>query len=207
MSKAAPQSVLIVEDHDVTLAGITLTLSRYPEFSIAGALNRGVGVVETVREGDIDLMLLDFELPDMDGADLLAELVGQFDMRVVILTGTHNARAFDFARRMGASALVSKTDPSEHIISALRAAADGQFYVSPTVAAALGELDAPQITLSHRQNAILHFLRNGHSNKEIGYRLGIAPPTVSFHIAELRRKLGADHTRNILARAEALGLN
>lgn len=207
MSQANPHSVLIVEDHDVTLAGISLTLSRYPEFVISGALTGGSTVVETVRNGDIDLILLDFELPDMDGSDLLAELVGQFDMRVVILTGTQNSRAFDFARRMGALGLVSKGDPSEHIISGLRAAAKNQFYVSPSVEAVLGKMNEPQIALSHRQNAILHFLKSGHSNKEIGFRLGIAAPTVSFHIAELRRKLGADHTRNILARADALGLH
>ena len=206
MSQARPQSVLIVEDHDVTLAGISLTLSRYPEFVISGALSRGADVVETVRGGDIDLILLDFELPDMDGSDLLAELVGQFDMKVVILSGTQNSRAFDFARRMGASGLVSKGDPSEHIVLALRAAAENRFYVSPAVEATLGKMPDPQITLSNRQNAILHFLKAGHSNKEISYRLGIAAPTVSFHIGELRRKLGADHTRNILARAEALGL-
>ena len=206
MSQACKQSVLIVEDHDVTLAGISLTLSRYPEFVVSGALKCGSAVIETVRNGNIDLLLLDFELPDMDGADLLAELVGQFDMRVVILTGTQNARAFDFAQRMGASGLVSKGDSSEHIILALRAASQSKFYVSPAADAVLGNLDAPKVSLSHRQNAILHFLKTGHSNKEIGYRLGIAPPTVSFHIAELRRKLGADHTRNILARAEELGL-
>jgi len=202
-----PLSVLIVEDHDITLAGITLVLSRFPEFSIADTLSRGSLVADTVRKGDVDLILLDFELPDMNGSDLLAELVGRFDMRIVILTGTQDARAFDFAKRMGALGLVSKADPSEHIVSALRAAAYSKFYLSPLVEEKLGLLDCPQIILTHRQNAILHFLNSGYSNKEIGYRLGIAPPTVSFHIAELRRKLGADHTRNILARAKALGLN
>jgi two-component system nitrate/nitrite response regulator NarL len=71
---------------------------------------------------------------------------------------------------------------------------------------ALGKYSAAPVTLSSRQMAILHYLAQGESNKEISYRLSIAQPTVSFHIAELRRKLDVPNNRKIVERAQELKL-
>src|SRR3546814_13013865 len=71
---------------------------------------------------------------------------------------------------------------------------------------ALGKYRQPPVALSTRQMAILHYLAQGESNKEIAYHLSIAHPTVSFHIAELRRKLDVSHNRQIVERAPDLRL-
>ena len=71
---------------------------------------------------------------------------------------------------------------------------------------ALGKYSGSPVTLSSRQMAILHYLAQGESNKEISYRLSIAQPTVSFHIAELRRKLDVPNNRKIVERAQELKL-
>jgi DNA-binding NarL/FixJ family response regulator len=68
------------------------------------------------------------------------------------------------------------------------------------------QLSEVPVALSSRQMAILHYLAQGESNKEISYRLAIAQPTVSFHIAELRRKLDVPNNRKIVERAQELNL-
>src|SRR3546814_13051829 len=93
-----------------------------------------------------------------------------------------------------------------HIVAACDAALAGEIYVSPHIGEALGKFQQPPVALSSRQMAILHYLAQGETNKEIAYRLAIAPPTVSFHIAELRRKLDVSHTRQIVPRATELNL-
>lgn len=202
----APSRVLVVDDHALTRAGVELLLSRYPQFTLSAMLDRGGDVVETAERLAIDIVLLDLDMPDMNGADLLAELTGRLDMPVVVLSGSTQPGHYDAARRLGALGLVSKADSGDNIISALTAAGQGQPSISPTVSRGLSHHHAPTIALSPRQLAMLHFLRSGLPNKEIAYRLGIAAPTVSFHLAELRRKLGAPDNRTILDRARALEL-
>lgn len=202
----APLRVLVVDDHALTCAGVELLLSRNPRFFVAATLDRGRDVIKTVTRERIDIVLLDLELPDMNGADLLAELTGRLDMPVVVLSGSTRPQHYDAARRLGALGLVSKADSAEHIVTALGAAGRGQPSLSPGVKRGLSHHGTPAVALSPRQLAMLHFLRSGSSNKEIAYRLGIAAPTVSFHLAELRRKLGAPDNRTILDRARALEL-
>ena len=82
----------------------------------------------------------------------------------------------------------------------------GDRRLTPSQREALGKFQAPPVALSSRQMAILHYLAQGESNKEIAYRLAIAQPTVSFHIAELRRKLDVPNNRKIVERAQELKL-
>jgi len=206
MSAQDKHKLLIVEDHALTRAGLRLVLSQYPQYEITQVLDRGAPVMPLVNSEDIDIVILDLDLPDMNGANLLAELVGVHDITVMVLTGRQDAKEFNFVFKMGARAVVSKADDTACIISALDAISEGLIYTSPNVERALSKAARPAATLSPRQMAILHYLSMGESNKEIGYRLGIAAPTVSFHMAELRRKLAAKNNKSILIKARKLEL-
>lgn len=206
MNISTPHKLLIVEDHEIMRAGLRLILSQHPQYVITEFLDCGATVMPFVNSTDVDIIILDLDLPDMSGTSLLAELVGVHDQTVMILTGRRNPKEFNFALKMGARALVSKADDSHTIIDGLAAIAKGNTYVSPLVERYIGELKQPKIKLSPRQMAILHFLIMGETNKEIGYRLGIAAPTVSFHLAELRRKIGTKNNKLIIAKAQELDL-
>src|SRR3546814_11381319 len=106
-------------------------------------------------------------------------------MTVIILTGETRHAEVDCALKLGARAVVSKSDPPEAILAACDAALAGEVYVSPQMVEALGKYRQPPVALSTRQMAILHYLAHGERNKEIAYRLSIAHPTASFHIAAL----------------------
>lgn len=198
--------ILIVDDHPLTQSGLRLLFSAHPRFSVIGALDRGATVAAFVQSQPVDLVILDLNMPDVRGINILAEIVGSRDMTVIILTGESGYGEVDYALKLGARAAVSKADPAEEIIAACDAALAGEVYLSPHMEEALGKYSRSPVTLSSRQMAILHYLAQGESNKEISYRLSIAQPTVSFHIAELRRKLDVPNNRKIVERAQELKL-
>ncbi|WP_430427978.1 response regulator [Parasphingorhabdus sp.] len=198
--------ILLVDDHELTRAGCRLLVTRLDDFEISAELDVGAGVIQQVSKNRPDLMILDVRLPDMNGLSLLAELVDVHQMPVLILTGQDDPREFAFALRMGARGVVRKNDPSSIIIDAIQAIDRGETYVSGSVSNMLAEMDEPKVELSPRQAAILHYLSVGETNKEIAYKLKIAMPTVSFHIAEMRRKLGVDSNKLILNAAKGAGL-
>ncbi|WP_411340004.1 response regulator transcription factor [Sphingopyxis sp. J-6] len=199
-------NILIVDDHPITQNGLRLLFASYERFTVVGALDRGATVGAFVQSQPVDLVILDLNMPDVRGINILAEIVGSRDMTVIILTGETNLGEIDYALKLGARAVVSKADPSDQIIAACDAALAGEIHISPYIAEALGKFQQPPVALSSRQMAILHYLAQGESNKEISYRLSIAQPTVSFHIAELRRKLDVTHNRKIVERAQELNL-
>ena len=203
---AGEQKILIVDDHQITQAGLRMLFQAHPEYIVVGALDRGATVAAFVQSQPVDLVILDLNIPDVKGINILAEIVGSRDMTVIILTGENAYGEVEYALKLGARAVVSKADPAEEVIAACEAALAGELYISPHMRDALGRYRQPAVTLSSRQMAILHYLAQGESNKEIAYRLSIAQPTVSFHIAELRRKLEVANNRKIVERAQELNI-
>lgn len=203
---AGEQKILIVDDHQITQAGLRMLFQNHSEYKIVGALDRGATVGAFVQSQPVDLVILDLNMPDVKGINILAEIVGSRDMTVIILTGENSYAEIDYALKLGARAVVSKADSAEAIIAACEAALAGELYISPFMQDALGRHRQPTVALSSRQMAILHYLAQGESNKEIAYRLSIAQPTVSFHIAELRRKLDVQNNRKIVERAQELNI-
>lgn len=199
-------NILIVDDHHITRSGLQLMIASHDRFKIVGALDRGATVNAFVQSQAVDLVILDLNMPDVRGVNVLAELVGSRDMTVIILTGETHVHDIEYALKLGARAIVSKSDPPDQIIAACDAALAGEVFISSHMREALGKSDKSPVTLSSRQMAILHYLAQGESNKEISYRLSIAQPTVSFHLAELRKKLDVSHNRKIVERANELNL-
>jgi len=195
-----------VDDHALTRAGCRLMLSNNPELEIVAECDCGGQVLERVRADKPDLVLLDIRLPDVSGLTLIAEIISTHEIPVAILSGQEDPRDFIVAWQMGASAIVDKRDTAETIIHAIELARSGERYVSDTVANVMASIRKPTVSLSSRQAAILHFLSIGETNKEIAHRLGIAMPTVSFHLAELRRKLGVESNKRILPVASEINL-
>ncbi len=203
---ASCHKVLIVDDHPLTHGGLRLLFSQHPQFEVVGALDRCEVTSAFIRAQPVDIVLLDLNMPNMRGVDILAEIVGALDMTVIILTGESQFGEINYALKLGARGVVSKGDPPEEIIAACEAALAGDVYISTGMREGLDQFGGAGVSLSSRQMAILHYLAQGESNKEIAYRLAIAQPTVSFHIGELRRKFNLPNNRKIVEHARALKL-
>ncbi len=202
----ARHKILVVDDHPLTHGGLRLLFSQNEKFEVVGALDRCEVTTAFIKAQPVDIVLLDLNMPDVRGVDVLAEIVGSHDMTVIILTGESRFGEIDYALKLGARGVVSKADPPDEIIAACEAALAGDVYISSGMREGLSQFDRTPVVLSSRQMAILHYLARGESNKEISYRLSIAQPTVSFHIGELRRKLNVSSNRKIIEHAKALKL-
>ena len=198
--------ILIVDDHPIATAGLRMLFAQDDRFEVVGALDRGATASAFIQSQPVDIVILDLNMPDVRGVSVLAEIVGSRDMTVIILTGERQFGEVEYALKLGARGVVSKGDAPEEIIAACEAALAGEIFVSSMMREGLTLLADAQVALSSRQMAILHYLAQGETNKEISYRLSIAQPTVSFHIAELRRKLDVTSNRKIVERAQELNL-
>lgn len=205
MKSEKPCRVLIVDDHEIVRTGLSLLL-KANDFEVAGIVKTGAEVIPFFQTEMVDIILLDLGLPDVHGLTILTELVGVHDASVVVLSGDLDAIACDTALKMGARAVVSKSDPSAMILKAIKEVERGQKFCTPSIEEILADRLNADVVLSPRQMAILHFFAMGETNKEIGYRLRIAPPTVSFHLREIREKIGAPHNRKIVEKARSIGL-
>ena len=203
---AAAVRVLVVYDHTLTCQGIVMSVNALEGFRVVGTLPGGRGVIETLQRERVDITILDLDLPDVDGFSLLAELCGGLDATVIVLSGTGRTSDFDRALRTGARAVVGKADTGDDLELALIKARNGERYISNSIVARLETQNSPDISLPPRQLTILSMLSAGETNKEIGHKLGIAAPTVSFHISEIRKRLSVKSNRKIVPRAKELGI-
>jgi len=152
-----------------------------------------------LKDNPVDVILLDLHLPDGGVSALLDVLHNNWtDISIVIITGVARTVSLRSAYEDHTRVIISKNDSPEHILKALDAARRRQEYLSPGIEKIL---TPPSAALTNRQSEILRMLSEGKINKEMAYALGVSLPTISFHLRELREKLGAQTVREILPKA------
>jgi len=152
--------------------------------------------------GDLDLAIVDVGLPDADGFSLLRSIAVDFpDLPQVLISGRNDAAVRVRATTCGARGFIAKTMPPVAILESIEAVLGGGRAVEPPQ-----RLGGGLPKLSTRQAEILDLLSEGHGNKEIRHRLGIAERTVRSHLTELFQLLDAHSRTQALIRARELGL-
>jgi two-component system, NarL family, nitrate/nitrite response regulator NarL len=192
------QRVLIVDDHPLFRKGLAQLLQMIPAFNLVGEATGGVEGLNLARELEPDLMLLDLNMRDMSGIDVLRALrVAQLDTRVVVITVSDRAADLVAALQAGADGYLLKDMEPEAMLDALREAAAGRIVVAEQLthllAAALRggvrPATAAAAGLTEQELRILEKIAAGLSNKLIGRELDIAEGTVKVHVKHILRKL------------------
>jgi DNA-binding NarL/FixJ family response regulator len=191
----APQiRVGVVDDHAVVRDGTALLLQREPDFDVVGTAATIESAGELIALGP-DVLVVDVRLGQESGLSLLGQLGGTGRPAIVILTSFDYPQFVDAAMRLGASGYVLKTDPSDVLVSVIRAvAAGGMAYtvrVRPT----------SQERLSSREIEVVRLVADGLSNDEIGLRLGISSKTVESHLARIFERAHVASRTELTARA------
>jgi DNA-binding NarL/FixJ family response regulator len=187
--------LLIADDHPVVRDGLRAMLATQPDMELVGEAATGTEAVAHALALRPDVVLMDLQLPDLDGPAAIAALREQApEVRVLVLT-TYGTDA-DITRAVdaGATGYLLKDAPREQLFAAIRAAAKGESVLSPSVATrVLGRMRAPaEEALSPRELEILQAVARGLSNKEIGRRLYVSEATVKTHLLRIFGKLGVD---------------
>lgn len=211
--KGPPCRVLIAEDHAVARSGLEFLLSREDGFEVVGVARDGEEALERVAERKPDVLILDLMLPRRSGALVLSSLASAgVAPRVLVLSGQLTGRDCETLLQAGAQAIVSKEDPAEELLEALRAVRDGESFLTTGVRRLLEPLDAgvsaePDAeALTVREREVLALVAEGYSSEGIGERLGIATKTVKKHRENIRRKLRISSVVEATRAAARLGL-
>ena len=190
--------VLIVDDHPLFRRGLVQLLRTIPAFVLVGEAASGAEGLVLARELRPDLILLDLNMRDGDGLDMLRGLrAARSEARVVMVTVSDSGEDVVSALRGGAEGYLLKDMEPEAMLEALQAVAAGRVVIPPQLnhllAAALRGESRPQSAgaagLTEQELRILEKIAAGLPNKQIGRELDIAEGTVKVHVKHILRKL------------------
>jgi DNA-binding NarL/FixJ family response regulator len=204
-----PIRLLIADDHPVVRDGLRAMLATQPDMELVGEAATGTEAVTRARAMRPDVVLMDLQMPGLDGPGAIATLREQApEVRVLVLT-TYGTDA-DITRAVdaGATGYLLKDAPREQLFSAIRSAARGESVLSPSVATrVLGRMRAPaEEALSPRELEILQAVARGLSNKDIGRQLYVSEATVKTHLLRIFSKLRVDDRTAAVTVALARGI-
>jgi DNA-binding NarL/FixJ family response regulator len=208
--------VLLVDDQTLFREGLRTLLSSQPDLEVAGEAGDGEEALREAARLRPDVVLMDLRMPLLDGVAATRRLrAAQPGCRVIALTTFDDDEYVFEALRAGAVGYLLKDVSSPRLFEAIRAAARGESFLQPSVAAKVvaefARLSASPSTplvepLSDRERQVLRLLAEGATNREIASRLCIAPGTVKNHVTSILGKLGVSDRTQAALKARELGL-
>jgi DNA-binding NarL/FixJ family response regulator len=191
--------VALVDDHAMVRAGLRLLLDAEPDIEVVGEAPDGSEALELVRWRRPDVVLMDVQMPRVDGIEATRAITAAGTSRVIILT-TFDLDEYVFAGlRAGASGFLLKNAPADDLVAAIRTVAAGEALLAPSVtrrvieafsrrrapAEAARDLDR----LSFREREVLVLVARGQSNAEVATALFVGEATVKTHLSSIYSKL------------------
>jgi two-component system NarL family response regulator len=187
--------IMLVEDHQVVRQGLVALLSTMDDLEIVGSVGDGLEAIETFRNVEPDVTLIDLQLPKLGGADTIRQIRSEFPQaRFIVLTTFDGDEDIYRALQAGARAYLLKGMPLEELLTTIHAVHNGKLHIPSEVAEKLAERLSGQ-ELTPRELSVLERIVAGRANKEISADLSISEATVKTHINSMLGKLGvADRT-------------
>ena len=210
--------VMITDDHLIVREGLRLILETADDIEVVGEAVDGAECLELVSKLNPQVILMDLQMPRMDGITAIAHLRKDFpEIAIVILTTYNEDDLMIRGLQSGARGYLLKDSSRESLLDAIHAAAKGETLLKPEI---LARVLAPQsvpkpaapaqtdstLTLTGRELEVLQLAAKGERNKEMAYKLGITERTVKAHLQSIYQKFGVDSRAAAVAVAAGKGL-
>ena len=212
-------SILVADDQALVRAGFRAILEGQPGITVCGEAADGEEAIELVRRLDPDVVLMDIQMPGVDGLEATRQLLAGAgaDRPGVLMLTTFDLDAYVYdALRAGASGFLLKDTPPEDLVAAVRVVARGDALIAPGVTKRLIEQfarSAPSVTspdvlaeLTPREAEVLSLVASGLSNGEIAEELVLSNATVKTHVKRILAKLGLRDRVQAVVLAYEVGL-
>ena len=197
MTKSCTIRIAMAEDHKLVREGLRALLKNDPTFELVAEASDGLEALKMVEEYKPDVLLLDLRLPRIHGLELLRQLKDQKHTRIVVVSMHSDEPYVLEAIKHGVLGYVVKDSPSEELIRAIHAVAEGQEYISEQLRQRVINVGLKRLTrssaepqLTSREHLVMELAAEGKSNAEIAEKLFISRRTVEAHRANLLKKLG-----------------
>jgi two-component system nitrate/nitrite response regulator NarL len=204
--------VLIADDHPLFLFAIAHSVNSRRELELVGQARTGREAIEVARQTQPDLAVLDVEMPDLGGLEVLQAMTREgLSTRVLFVSGSLDAaKSYDLIEA-GAAGVLEKDAMPDQIGDALMRIAQGETVLAPSVQAALmrevrDRRERPQTVLSPREAEVLKFLADGRSAPQIAAELHLSPSTIKTHLQRLYERLGVSDRAAAVAEGMRRGL-
>jgi len=208
-----PVRVLLVDDHAIARNGVRLMLGTAEGIEVAGEAADAQQALECLRTRSFDVVLLDIAMPGMNGLDLLRQLHSQFPGTAVLVLSTYAEEIYAVrALKQGAAGYLTKDVPTAVLVDAVRRAAAGRKYVSPSLVEKLAALISGEVSasgheaLSNRELEVFKLIARGEPLVQIGERLHLSPNTVTTYRSRILDKMGLSSNAELTRYALEHGL-
>ena len=209
-------TIVLADDHHIVRKGLRTLLEAEGEFAVIGEEADGLNVVALVERLRPDVLLLDVQMPGLNGLEITRQIVQRaLKTRVIILSMHANETYVREALRYGAHGYVLKDASPSEMVEAVREVSAGRRYLSRALSeraidayaekAQAAPADAYDM-LTTREREVLHLAAESSSTSEIAARLGISPRTVETHRENLMRKLGLQSQTDLIRYALRRGI-
>ena len=205
--------LLIADDHGIVRSGLKQLFALIPDVQVAGEAASGAEVMQCLRQDPVDLLLLDLNMPGINGADLIARVKAHHsDLPILVFTMHNEPLVAARVLQAGADGYITKDCETDILLAAVRKVAAHGHYMDPGIAekmvfdAASTNARLPHTLLSERELQVLRLLITGLGVNDIASQLAISGKTVSTHKARLLEKLNLTNMAELMRYAMHNGL-
>lgn len=203
----SPCRVFLADDHNVVRKGLASLLESDQRIKVVGQGSTGEDVLEAIDKVDFDVLLIDLQMPRMNGLETIRRIGKRSKPKILVLSMYDDAQFVSQAFEFGARGYLLKDAFDDVLFAAIEAVLRGHRYVCPSIdMTRVRASQADNLELTSREREVLQLIADGSTTQALAETLGISPHTATRHRANLMQKLNAHNQVELLRNASRKGL-